>query len=109
MEIWQPGFSDHRIRDVQDYSNHVEYIYRNAVGRRLVQLAEEYPYSSAFPGSLKDALPQWLKPLDVEQPSGAAKAAPLQKASSGAPEGAPLQAEKAVSPETEQDRMVLKY
>lgn len=77
MEIWQPGFSDHRTRDGQDYRNHVGYIFRNPVGRRLVELAEHYPYCSAFPGSEKDDIPQWLKPN-------------LHRLSAGAPEGAPL-------------------
>ncbi len=66
MEIWQTGFSDHRIRDAADCKNHVGYIYRNPVGRRLVEHAEEYRYCSAFPGSEKDAIPQWLKPLTSE-------------------------------------------
>ena len=79
MEIWQTGFSDHRLRDAGDYQIHVQYIYRNPVGRRLVESATEYPYCSAFPGSLKDEVPQWLKPLHGNQPNGAAKAAPLQK------------------------------
>ena len=84
MEIWQSGFSDHRIRDTQDYSNHVEYVFRNPVGRRLVERAEEYPYCSAFPGSLKDELPQWRKPRNEGQPVGGPKGPPLQKAPEGA-------------------------
>ena len=48
MEIWQSGFSDHRIRDIQDYDNHVGYIFQNPVGRNLAERAEEYPYCSAF-------------------------------------------------------------
>ena len=64
MEVWQSGFSDHRIRNVEDYRVHVEYVYRNPVGRKLVELAVEYPYCSAFPGSVKDEVPQWLKPLE---------------------------------------------
>jgi len=83
MEIWQSGFSDHRIRDVQDYEVHVEYICRNPVGRRLVELALDYPYCSAFPGSKKDDVPQWLKP-------------PLEEGAIGAPEGAPLQEAESV-------------
>jgi hypothetical protein len=77
LEIWQTGFSDHRIRDAEDYSRHVEYIRRNPVGRRLVEFAEEYAYCSSFPGSGKDEIPQWLKPLATNN-NGAAKAAPLQ-------------------------------
>ena len=90
MEIWQSGFSDHRIRDAQDYENHVGYIFRNPVGRHLVERAEEYPYCSAFPSSLKDDIPQWLKPLELDQPFGAAEAAPLREQSLGGPEGPPL-------------------
>ena len=78
MEIWQVGFSDHRVRDAEDYRNHVEYIYRNPVGRRLVESAADYPYCSAFPWSQRDEVPQWLKPLDKGTTNGAAKAAPLQ-------------------------------
>jgi len=97
MEIWQVGFSDHRIRDAEDYGIHVEYIWRNPVGRKLVESAAEYPYCSAFPGSLKDEVPQWLKPVDETKLDGAAKAAPLQKEQAiVAPKGAPLQ-EKGVS------------
>ena len=90
LEIWQSGFSDHRLRGAQDYSNHVRYIFRNPVGRQLVERAEEYPYCSAFPGSLKDEAPQWLKPLSGDQAFGAAKAGPLQEEPFGGPEGPPL-------------------
>ena len=77
MEIWQRGFSDHRIRDLEDYEIHVDYIFRNPVGRKLVESATDYPYCSAFPGSLKDEVPQWLKPLE-EMPIDTAKAVPFQ-------------------------------
>ena len=107
MEIWQTGFSDHRIRDVQDYSNHVGCIYRNPVGRQLVERAEEYQYCSAFPGSLKDEVPQWLKPLNV-QTFGAAKAAPLQEQPFGGPKGPPLQETAKAGLQIEEGQMVLK-
>jgi hypothetical protein len=77
LEIWQTGFSDHRIRDAEDYSRHIEYIRRNPVGRRLVESAEKYAYCSSYPGSVKDEVPQWLKPLATAD-YGAAEAAPLQ-------------------------------
>lgn len=83
MEIWQTGFSDHRIRDVEDYRNHVEYIWRNPVGRKLVERVSEYPYCSAFPRSLKDDIPQRLKP----QLGGSAYVAP---------EGATLQPQREI-------------
>jgi putative transposase len=78
MEIWQRGFSDHRIRDREDLEIHISYIYRNPVGRRLVERAPDYPYCSAFPGSFKDEVPQWLKPPREEVLGGTAEAVPFQ-------------------------------
>ena len=79
MEIWQTGFSDHRIRDAEDYQILVGYIWRNPVGRKLVDSAADYPYSSAFPDSLKDEVPQWLKPPSRQPLAGAPKGVPLQR------------------------------
>ena len=81
MEIWQRGFSDHRIRDAVDYAQHFFCIFRNPVGRKLVESASEYPYCSAFPGSVKDEVPQWLKPLDTSDSRGTAEAVPFQNKS----------------------------
>jgi putative transposase len=78
MEIWQRGFSDHRIRDRADLEIHIGYIYRNPVGKKLVERATDYPHCSAFPGSDKDELPQWLKPLNEYVVSGTAEAVPFQ-------------------------------
>jgi len=91
MEVWQTGFSDHRIRNAEDYQIHVDYVWCNPLGRKLMESAADYPYCSAYPGSLKDDVPQWLKPAN-DQPDGAAKAAPLQeKQHIVAPKGATLQ------------------
>ena len=49
-EVWQRGFTDHRIRDSQDFEEHRDYIHQNPVKRGLVEKAVEYRYSSAFPG-----------------------------------------------------------
>ena len=78
MEVWQRGFSDHRIRDREDYAQHVDYLLRNPVGRKLVESAAEYPYSSAYPSSDKDEVPQWLKPHEISDPLGTAEAVPFQ-------------------------------
>jgi REP-associated tyrosine transposase len=78
MEVWQTGFSDHRIRGAADYSHQVGYICRNPVGRKLVELASDYPYCSAFPGAVKDEAPQWLKPHSFHSTIDAAQAASLQ-------------------------------
>jgi putative transposase len=45
---WQRGFTDHRVRDRKDFLIRRKYIYENPVEERLVQFAEDYPYSSAF-------------------------------------------------------------
>ena len=34
--VWQRGFSDHRIRDANDYAIHLRYVEENAVKRKLV-------------------------------------------------------------------------
>ena len=49
-EIWQRGFTDHRIRDAEDYDRHWDYIHQNPVKRGLVEHASEYRCSSAYPG-----------------------------------------------------------
>jgi len=60
--VWQRGFSDHRIRDVEDYQTHVRYIEQNPVKRRLVELANQYPWSSGSGKFQLDEVPQGLKP-----------------------------------------------
>ena len=78
-EVWQRGFSDHRIRDVEDYDKHLHYIHLNPVKRHLCERPEEYRYSSAYPGWKLDPIPQGLKPQDVfGQVCGTAKAVPFQ-------------------------------
>ncbi|MCI0402429.1 MAG: transposase [Acidobacteria bacterium] len=103
MEVWQKGFSDHRIRDASDYQVHVAYVHQNPVKERLCTGPEEYPYSSAYPGFELDPVPQRLKPLGQMVAGGAAEAAPFQgagpqrlkplaeAASNGEPEGPPFQ------------------
>jgi hypothetical protein len=65
LEIWQKGFSDHRIRDASDYQVHQIYVQQNPVRRHLCELAEDYPYSSARPGFDLDPIPQGLKPTSA--------------------------------------------
>jgi putative transposase len=56
--IWQTGFTDHRIRDEEDWNRHLGYIGRNPVDTRLVSDAVQYE----FMGFPKRELPQGLKP-----------------------------------------------
>jgi putative transposase len=60
-EIWQRGFTDHRIRDAQDFFHHRNYIHRNPVERQLVNDPCEYRYCSAFPGFKLDPRPPAAK------------------------------------------------
>ena len=45
--VWQPGFTEHRIRDEADYRRHVAYIDFNPVRARLATRPQEYPFGSA--------------------------------------------------------------
>jgi putative transposase len=60
-EVWQRGFTDHRIRDDTDFEIHREYIHQNPVKRRLAGRAEEYRYCSAYPGFKLDVMPSAAK------------------------------------------------
>ena len=57
QEIWQRGFTDHRIRNDIDFIHHRNYIHRNPVERRMVIDPSAYRYSSAFPGFKLDPWP----------------------------------------------------
>jgi len=61
-EIWERGYVDHRIRDTNDYCQHVEYIDQNPVRAGIVTQPEDYSYSSAHPGFELDPCPEGLKP-----------------------------------------------
>ena len=91
MEIWQKGFSDHRIRDASDYRLHAIYIRQNPLRKHLCEQPEQYPYSSASGRFELDDVPQGLKPGSIERFDGAAKAAPFQSnIGYPAPEGTPF-------------------
>jgi putative transposase len=57
QEIWQRGFTDHRIRNEVDYMLHRNYIDRNPVERHGVANPVECRYCSAFPGFKLDPWP----------------------------------------------------
>jgi putative transposase len=65
-EIWQRGFTDHRIRDSNDFMHHREYIHQNQVVRGLVTVPSEYRYSSAYPGFKLDPWPPAAKAALLE-------------------------------------------
>jgi putative transposase len=48
LAVWQRGFTDHRVRDADDFQTRREYIHQNPVRAHMVDLAEKYVYSSAY-------------------------------------------------------------
>jgi putative transposase len=75
-EIWQPGFTDHRIRDEEDWNRHLEYIRTNPVEARLIENIVLYEFMG-YPDS---AFPQGLKPGDLGNRDVRAEARTLQSA-----------------------------
>ena len=63
QEIWQPSFYDRRVRDAGEYFAFREYLRQNPRKRGLAIRAEEYRYSSAWPGLVLDEARQRLKPV----------------------------------------------
>jgi putative transposase len=65
--VWQASFTNHRVRDLEDYENHRDYIRMNPVRARLAERPEEYPYSSAAGAIGIDPVPPGLKPSCCEE------------------------------------------
>jgi putative transposase len=61
-EIWEPSFTNHRVRDLEDYDSHRKYIELNPVRRGLCSQVGEYRYSSANSAFVLDPPPPGLKP-----------------------------------------------
>ena len=78
QEIWQRGFSDHRIRDQEDFNTRRSYIHLNPVRAGLCARPEDFQYGSARGGFDLDAFPQGLKPRALGAVDGTAEAVPLQ-------------------------------
>jgi putative transposase len=78
MEVWQKGFSDHRVRDANDYQLHAIYIRQNPVRKHLCERPEDYPYSSASGRFELDAVPQGLKPSFSNEACGVPEGTPFQ-------------------------------
>jgi hypothetical protein len=47
MPVWQRGFTDHRIRDTDEFVIRRTYIHQNPVRAHLCETANTYPFSSA--------------------------------------------------------------
>ncbi|HEY1253581.1 MAG TPA: transposase [Terracidiphilus sp.] len=73
-EIWQPGFTDHRIRDEEDWKRHLEYIRCNPIEARLVEDIARYEFIG-FPDK---EFPRGLKPGSMGDLNVRAEARTLQ-------------------------------
>jgi putative transposase len=73
-DIWQTGFTDHRIRDEEDWKRHLDYIRQNPIDARLVTDVALYEFM-AFP---KGEFPQGLKPSHSDAANVRAEARTLQ-------------------------------
>jgi len=62
LEVWERGYTEHRVKDSSDYEQHANYIHENPVLAALVKSAGAYPYRSANSESGIDPIPPWLKP-----------------------------------------------
>jgi putative transposase len=63
LPVWQASFTNHRIRDDEDFEQHREYIRMNPVRAGLARRVEDYPHSSATGKFALDAMPPGLKPV----------------------------------------------
>ena len=74
--VWQKGFSESRVTDCEGFAKARDYIRQNPVTRHLVTRAEEYPFSSAWPGQELDPPPQRLKPFEIADAVGTPEGVP---------------------------------
>jgi REP-associated tyrosine transposase len=61
-EIWGTGYTERRIKNADDYQQHVAYIHENPVRAKLAETAPAYLYGSASGKWQIDPTPPWLKP-----------------------------------------------
>ena len=65
LEIWEKGYTEHRVKDLDDYQRHSVYIRENPMRARLAEDTTAYPYGSAYATCETDPTPPWLKPLEI--------------------------------------------
>jgi putative transposase len=66
LPVWQQSFTNHRIRDDEDFHQHRAYIRMNPVRAGLAINVEAYPYSSASGKFRLEAVTRGLKPDSTE-------------------------------------------
>jgi putative transposase len=73
-DIWQVGFTDHRIRDIEDLYIHLQYLVKNKQSGR----SEGKAIRGIDTHLMLHPFPQWLKPPSPSASNGGAEAPPLQ-------------------------------
>ena len=58
FEVWERSFTEHRIKDYEEFKTHRDYVLKNPLKAGLVS----YPYSSTSALMELDPIPPWLKP-----------------------------------------------
>jgi putative transposase len=74
IQLVKGGFSDHRLRDAQDWDNHREYIRKNGISWQ----SEGKAICGSDSSLSLHPLPPWLKPHSRVTTNGGAEAPPLQ-------------------------------
>jgi len=64
--VWHAGFTEHQIRDRQDFDAHARYIDENPVKASLAERSGEYPWGSA---AGKYSLDPWPVASGAKAPS----------------------------------------
>jgi putative transposase len=67
--VWQRGFSEVRIYDLEHFAHARQYILNNPVRRRLLERPSDYPYCSARNEFVLDGTPRGLKPARLRMPT----------------------------------------
>jgi len=62
VEVWGTSYTEHRIKDADDYQHHVAYIHENPVRVTLAEAPLAFLYGSASGKWEIDPTPPWLKP-----------------------------------------------
>ncbi len=65
VEVWQEGFTEHRVKSGEDFERHAVYIRNNPVRAHLVENAASCPYGSTSGGLQVDPPPPGLKPPTI--------------------------------------------
>jgi REP-associated tyrosine transposase len=57
LDVWERGYTNHRITDIHDYATHITYTHQNPVRAKLTTQPELYLHSSANPNHQSDSSP----------------------------------------------------